>query len=326
MRHDAGMFTAEQTEAVIGVTVAFGGRGELPHPGNFPIVFTQMTLQRQRIACLQGFQARHQRVGAAWNEARRQDRFRTDKAAVCRLDPCLRIAQRGLHVRLPHAVRAIPVHIHLSDEALQPGAFQLLHQVQRGCRMDGCEDRGPRGRGMYERVCKVSVGLSGVNGIAVFCLLGKGIGIKPVEKLQIHSHTAKGKLRRVKMQIAHPGQDQPISVICDRQAPIGFRDDRYDPAADPVNDWQKSVFNDPDPVRTVAVEKTALYDIVFHEGPPFHVHNRIIIQFCWKSNRKRKRDRRERCPHRSADQGSEPAAPAICRLFLTAFQILRNSY
>ncbi len=284
MGHDAGMIPAKEAEALVGFSVAAGGRGELPHPGDLSEILTQMALDGQTVFSLQILQSGHQRVGTGRNEAGRQDRLRVMESAACVADPPFRFPHSGFRVRLPHGVGAVPIHIHLAHIASKPGLFQLRHEAQGGGRVDGGKDRGPGGGGVHKGIHKACIGLFRVGGVAVFCLLGEGIAVEPVQKLHVHAEAAEGKLRGVDVQIAHAGEDQLVSAVGHRQGLKLLRDDGEDAAADSADDRQIAGLDDPELFRAFAVQEAALYDKVFHEDPPFIHYTPIIMYFFQKSN------------------------------------------
>ena len=77
-------------------------------------------------------------------------------------------------------------------------------------------------RGKNARACgraagkprhKALVSRFGIGTVLVFRFLGEGVGVEPIEKLQIHAEAAEGKLRRVQMKIRHAGNDELSRIV-----------------------------------------------------------------------------------------------------------------
>lgn len=81
--------------------------------------------------------------------------------------------------------------------------------------MDRPEHRRPGGRGGRQVVSEDAVGPPGVGGVGVFCLLGEGVGIQPVEQLEVHAQRPEGILGRVQVQVDEAGDDQPVPAVLD---------------------------------------------------------------------------------------------------------------
>ena len=95
--------------------------------------------------------------------------------------------------------------------------------------MHRSEHHRPRSRALLKVFCKDPIGLFGIIQILVPALFGECMGIKPLQKLQIHSQPPEGILGRMDMQICHPGDYQHILIICNRQIPIFFGQHRVHP-------------------------------------------------------------------------------------------------
>ena len=85
--------------------------------------------------------------------------------------------------------------------------------------MDRPEDRRAGGRGGRQPVREDAVGSFGIGGVGVFRLLGEGVGVQPVEQLEVHAQRPEGILRRVQVQVDEAGDDQPVLAILDGDPP-----------------------------------------------------------------------------------------------------------
>ena len=79
--------------------------------------------------------------------------------------------------------------------------------------MGSGEDGGPGGEAVFQSVGELPVGRLGIGQVLKFGLLWEGVGVQPVQKLQIHPQTAEAVLWRVQMEIGQPGNDQPVPEV-----------------------------------------------------------------------------------------------------------------
>ena len=79
--------------------------------------------------------------------------------------------------------------------------------------MERREDARARGRAARKPRHKALIGRFGIGKVLVFRFFWEGIGIEPIEKLQIHAKAAEGKLRRVQMKIRHAGNDELSRIV-----------------------------------------------------------------------------------------------------------------
>ena len=114
---------------------------------------------------------------------------------------------------------------------------------------------------------ELPVGARGVVQIPVLGLLREGIGIEPVQQLHIHTESAEGKLRRVKMQVGHAGDDQPITVVADRQLAVAQRQLGENALAAAVLHDDIAVLSDGDLVGIFALADMSLDHKCVHRQP-----------------------------------------------------------
>ena len=79
--------------------------------------------------------------------------------------------------------------------------------------MERREDARARGRAAGKPRHKALIGRFGIGKVLVFRFLWEGIGIEPIEKLQIHAKAAEGKLWRVQVQVRHAGDDELSRIV-----------------------------------------------------------------------------------------------------------------
>ena len=213
VRHDAGIPPAEHAELVIRIAIEFGPRAELLHPFDLAEVFRQMALHRQIVFCAQPGQCIHQVVGTRRNEAWGQNRLRMRKALARLHHPALCIADCLIGGDFAQIPRTVAVHVDLADIGAEPRVLQLLHQKQCRRKMQRRKNARARGRAAGKARNKALIRRLGIREVLIFGLFGEGVGVEPVEQLQIHPEPPEGKLRRVNVQVRHAGNDQLSRII-----------------------------------------------------------------------------------------------------------------
>lgn len=174
-----------------------------------------MGLHREARLPLELSEAFHQLVGAGGGEARGEDRGDVPVLPLRLGNPPRGVLERGGRALLPQDVGAVAVHVDLAHQRPDARLLNEVHQQLGRGAVDRPEHRRPGGRGGRQVVSEDAVGPPGVGGVGVFCLLGEGVGIQPVEQLEVHAQRPEGILGRVQVQVDEAGDDQPVPAVLD---------------------------------------------------------------------------------------------------------------
>ena len=214
---------------------------ELADPLDLPVVLRQVGLDGQVPLRRQPPQKRHQPVGAGGGEPGRQHGLH--KAEVpARLQPAEGRPFGILRGLLQHAGGGVPVHVHLAHVSGDAGLLQLLHQDQRGVRVEGGEHAHPGGAVFDELPGEAPVDGPGVVRVGEPGLRGEGIGIQPVQQGQVHAGAQHGVLGAVEVQVREGLEHQVVPPVLHRGAGVSLRQG----GEDALND---AVFSHKVPVR-----------------------------------------------------------------------------
>ena len=133
--------------------------------------------------------------------------------------------------------------------------------------MDRGEDGRARRGAAAQMVHKAGVRAVGIVEVGIFGLLWEGIGIEPLEQLEVHAEAAEGELRRVDMQIGHAGEDELSGIVQQRQRGILRRKrGAYARDAAALAD-EEAVVHGLHRVRVGAEAQTALQYKIFQDEP-----------------------------------------------------------
>ena len=216
--HRAG---PEHAEVVVGVAVAARPGAELLDPAALRGVLGQVALDGQVALVGDLGELCHELVGDARGEARRDDGARALVAALDLVKPAQGVGDGAGGVLL-EVLAAVAVHVHLADVGGKPGCLELVHEQLGALHVQGSEDDGARRGALAQVVAEDGVGLLGIPEVGVVGLLGEGVGVQPVEQLEIHARAAEGVLRGVEVDVAHAGDDELVFALNDRQAGIAL--------------------------------------------------------------------------------------------------------
>ena len=128
--------------------------------------------------------------------------------------------------------------------------------------MQRAEDDGTGGGAVAQVVRKDLVGVAGIGEVRVLGLLREGVGVQPVQELQVHAQAAEGVLGRVDVDIAHAGDDELAGAVDERQLGVALGELTEDAGGLAVNADQVAVLGAGDLLRARAVADVALD----HEG------------------------------------------------------------
>ena len=173
------------------------------------------------------------------------------------------------HAGFSQIVRAQPVHIHSSHTGVESRFLQQLHEKESGLGVGGGEDGGAGGEATFQSVNKAAVGGPGIGGVLIPGLLREGVGVEPVQKLQVHAQPPKRKLGSVQMQVHKARNNQLISVVPQRIRRVFLRNFRKDALAEPILTDQITVFHTFPGIGPGAVENMPFDNRFVHGIPPF---------------------------------------------------------
>ena len=100
--------------------------------------------------------------------------------------------------------------------------------------MQRTEQHRAGGRAAAQIVHKQRVRPTGVVQVGIACLLGKGLGVQPLQKFKVHAERAERILRRMRMQVNKAGNNEPVRIVVDRDTGKAFRQGGEDAGASAV--------------------------------------------------------------------------------------------
>ena len=165
---------------------------------------------------------------------------------------------------VPQMFRAVPVHADPAHPGDESAFLQQVHEKQGGLCVGGGKDGGPGGEAALQGRHKLPVGRPGVGQVPELGFLREGVGVQPVQQLQVHPQTPIGKLGPVEVEIHQSGEDEPVPEVQKGQVPVGFREDRKGALAKPLCADQKSIGNTPVAIGTSTEEKLPFTYKIFH--------------------------------------------------------------
>ena len=173
---------SQQPKVVVGVAVAARPRAQLLDPAAFRRVLGQVALDGKVLLAGDVGELGHELVGDARREARRDDGRGVVIAVGNVGKPAARVGG-GLGGVLLEVLATVAVHVHLAHVRGESRGLELVHE-QLGCLdVHRAKDHGTR-RGAAAQVAREDVvGALGVGGVGVVGLLGKRVGVEPVQKL-----------------------------------------------------------------------------------------------------------------------------------------------